>query len=213
MITTAFAGRHALFQHRADHHRAALEAQLRRIGLHVRSVAPAAILPADTTDADVIFFDADCGDDGMFPWSGCLAPVPMIALTGSEAPGRLEWALRQSATAFMTKPIGAAGAFQALVVATQLHARLAELSHSVSDLSDRVRARPLVVRAIMEVMRRHDLDESRALDRLRRAAMASQQSLEELAATIAATPCLAADLTDTPSLSMVRPRRRPSRHS
>ena len=89
-----------------------------------------------------------------FPGAESPPPMPLVAILGTEAPGRLEWALAQSATAFMSKPIGSSGAFQALVVAARLHEQIGELRRSVGELSDRLRARPLVVRAVLEVMRR-----------------------------------------------------------
>ena len=146
------AGRRALVLHRADHHRAALAAQLHRVGLVVCCLPPSA--PLGQLDADFVFFDADVGHDCLFPWGRSPPPMPLVAILGTEAPGRLEWALAQSATAFMSKPIGSSGAFQALVVAARLHEQIGELRRSVAELSERLRARPLVVRAVLEVMRR-----------------------------------------------------------
>lgn len=195
MITMNFSGQCALVVHRADHHRDALIAQLSRIGLHVDCVMPDSSLDGCVERTHVIFFDADTGHNNLFPWRGDMPPMPLIAILSSEAPGRLEWALAQAATGFMVKPIGASGAYQALLVATQLHRQLCEMRLSVASLLERLRARPLVVRAIIEVMHRHELDESHAYERLRLGAMASRQSIEELAASIVAMPALAARLT------------------
>ena len=211
MTFVSFAGQTALILHRADHHREALEAQLHRIGLSVRCAAPAAVRSEHEIGADVIFFDADTGHDSLFPWGRSPPPMPLVAILGSEAPGRLEWALAQSVSAFMVKPIGSSGAFQALVVARHLHGETNRLLRSVSELSERVRARPLVVRAVLETMRCHQLDELAALSRMRRVAMASRVTVEELSASIVAAPALAARLTeDTPALTMIARRDRRS---
>lgn len=191
-----FYGREALILHRPDHNRDALEAQLRRIGLRVSALLPAEH-PAKVA-ADIVFFDADAGHSRLFPWPKGAPPVPLVAILGSEAPGRLEWALAQSATAFMMKPIGSNGAFNALVVATRLHEDIRAMQASVRALSIRVRARPAVVRAVLEVMRQQAVDDSEALDRLRRAAMSARTSVEALCASVAASPALAAQLPAAP---------------
>lgn len=199
MITTSFPGRRALVIHRADHHRDALAAQLSRFGLIVDCVVPAAPARRLIRSADVVFFDAETGHDSLFPWRRGGSPVPLIAILASEAPGRLEAALAHGATGFMAKPIGSSGAYHTLLVATELHRQISEMKKSLSNLSERLRARPLVVRAINELMRCHDLDETRAYERLRLSAMASRQSIEELAASIAAMPIIAARLTGQPA--------------
>ena len=188
-----FSDREALILHRSDRNRDALEAQLRRIGLRVSTLPPTEH-PAKVA-ANVVFFDADAGHSCLFPWPKGDPPVPLVAILGSEAPGRLEWALAQSATAFMMKPIGSNGAFNALVVATRLYEDNRTLRGSVRELSARVRARPIVVRAVVEVMQQQAVDDSEALDRLRRAAMSARTSVEALCASIAASPALAAQLS------------------
>ena len=160
----------------------------------MRSLSPSARIARADTEVDVIFFDADTGHDTLFSWGRSPPPVPLVAIISSEAPGRIEWALAQFACAFMMKPIGSGGAFQALVVAYHLHGEMQRLRHAVGDLSERVRARPLVVRAVLEVMEQHRIDETRALDRLRRAAMEARMTVEALAAAIAAQPVLAGRL-------------------
>ncbi len=187
-----FSGREALILHRPDRNRDALEAQLRRIGLRVSALPPTEH-PAKVA-ADVVFFDADSGHSRLFPWPKGDPPVPLVAILGSEAPGRLEWALAQSATAFMMKPIGSNGAFNALVVATRLYEHIHALRASARELSARVRARPVVVRAVLEVMRQQAVDDAEALDRLRRAAMSARTSVEALCTSVAASPALAAQL-------------------
>jgi AmiR/NasT family two-component response regulator len=186
---TSFRGLRALLLHRQDHNRDALESQLRRIGLLVTCTAPLGDggLPA----ADVIFFDADLGYEGLFPWDRNEPPVPLVAVLASEAPGRLEWALDQGATSYLLKPIGSVGAFNALVVAWRLFSERRDTRVALSDLSERVRARPIVVRAALEVMNGLGVSEERALTLLRQAAMRERITVEALCARIAAGGALA----------------------
>lgn len=180
----SFRGLRALLLHRQDHNRDALESQLRRIGLEVTSVPPLGngALPA----ADVIFFDADLGYQGLFPWDRNEPPVPLVAVLASEAPGRLEWALDQGATSYLLKPIGSIGAFNALVVAWRLFSERRDARAALSNLTERVRARPVVVRAALEVMKRLAVTEDRALTLLRRGAMRERVTIEAFCARIAA---------------------------
>ena len=66
-------------------------------------------LPVEALAADFVFFDADLGFDEQFPWKPGAAPMPLVALIGSEAPGRIEWALSHNADAQLLKPVGNAG--------------------------------------------------------------------------------------------------------
>jgi AmiR/NasT family two-component response regulator len=181
---TSFRGLQALLLHRQDHNRDALESQLRRIGLQVTCMAPLGngALPA----VDVIFFDADLGYEGLFPWDRNEPPVPLVAVLASEAPGRLEWALDQGATSYLLKPIGSVGAFNALVVAWRLFSERRDARAMLSDLTERVRARPIVVRAALEVVRRLAVTEDRALTLLRQGAMRERITTEAFCARIAA---------------------------
>ena len=86
-------GARAVIVHRPHPTVAALKRQLGAIGLSVEACWPE--LPASAVMADYIFFDVDMGHDSQFPWKPGDAPMPMIALIGSEAPGRIEWALSQ----------------------------------------------------------------------------------------------------------------------
>ena len=107
-------GAQAIILHRPHPTVQALARQLTAIGLQVTQAWPE--LGPEALAADYIFFDADMGHDGMFPWEAGQPPIPMIALIGSEAPGRIEWALNAGADAQLVKPIGDGGAFSALEI-------------------------------------------------------------------------------------------------
>ena len=104
---TGLDGAQAIVLH-PDHERLQLLLrQLRAIGLSVERAWPD--LPSAAIQANVVLYDVDLGHDGQFPWAPGEAPMPMIALVGSEAPGRLEWASRIGADALLMKPLGAEG--------------------------------------------------------------------------------------------------------
>ncbi len=75
---------HAAILHREHPSVDALKRQLEL--LHVKVTVTWPRIDADAMRYDVVFFDADMGHEGQFPWPGGFAPMPMIALIGSEAP-------------------------------------------------------------------------------------------------------------------------------
>src|SRR5690606_13975316 len=90
--------------------------QLSAIGLTAVDCWPE--LPPAALSADFVFFDVDLGFDEQFPWQPGEAPMPLIALIGSEAPGRIEWALfNHGANAHLLKPVGTAGVYSSLLIA------------------------------------------------------------------------------------------------
>jgi two-component system, response regulator / RNA-binding antiterminator len=117
--------------------------------------------------------------------------VPLVAVLASEAPGRVEWALDQGATACLLKPIGSTGAFNALAVASRLFAERRQMRCATSEHSDRVRARPIVVRATIVVMSSLGVDENCAPALLRSAAMRERITVEALSVRIASGGALA----------------------
>jgi AmiR/NasT family two-component response regulator len=197
-----FRGQTALLLHRQDHNRDALEAQLRRIGLNIVCVTPHGRQPLPP--ANIVFFDADLGYEGLFPWDRSSPPVPLIAVLSSEAPGRLDWALDQGATCYIMKPIGSVGALNALTVAGRLFAERRQLRTGMQELSERIRARPLVMRATLLVMQRLRLDDDRATTLLRQAAMRERTTIEALSARIAASGSLAGLLPEAEPTSTRR---------
>lgn len=177
-----FRGMSALILHRQDRNTAALEAQLRKLGVRVAVQWPARG-PAEA-DADVAFFDADRGFDALFPWGPGEAPIPLIAMVGTEAPGRLEWMLAQNPTGFIQKPISSSGAFQALVVGFHLDTERRNRERVLRTQADRLKARPLVVRAVLLLMRIHAVCDDEAFRMLRTQAMRQQISVEEAAYSV-----------------------------
>jgi AmiR/NasT family two-component response regulator len=143
-------------------------------------------IDATSGNADVVFFDADLGHDGQFPWPPGEAPMPLIALLGSEAPGRVEWAIGQGADAHILKPIGSAGVYSALVIARHAFAARRQLIAEIDDMRDRLRRRPTVARAVIAIMQGEKMNEAAAFRRLRQIAMETRRTIEDAAETVIA---------------------------
>jgi two-component system, response regulator / RNA-binding antiterminator len=171
-------GARAVILHRPHPTVAALSRQLRAIGLDIEAHWPD--LPAGAITADYIFFDADLGHDGQFPWRAGDSPMPMIALIGSEAPGRIEWALSQGATGQIIKPAGGAGVFSALLIARQAFDARKAQEAAIAELRNRLSKRQTIVRAVA-LIARGDCDETAAFNRLRHMAMIWRVTIEEAA--------------------------------
>jgi AmiR/NasT family two-component response regulator len=142
-------------------------------------------LQADALAADFVFFDADMGFDEQFPWAPGTAPMPLIALIGSEAPGRIEWALSTGATAQILKPVGDSGVYSALLIASNAFEARRGLTAQVADLRNRLAERQTIVRAVVLMIEKTGSDAA-AYSALRKEAMDSQISLEEAAARVVA---------------------------
>lgn len=177
-------GARALILHRPHPTVQALGRQLTAIGLEVTSLWPDPGAAALATD--FLFFDADMGHDAQFPWRPGEAPMPMIALIGSEAPGRIEWSLQIGAHAQLLKPVGDSGAYSALLIARAAFDAQLALSAEVAELRRRLDGRQTVVQAVALLAARGRCNEVDAYDRLRQIAMAWRVSFEEAARRIVA---------------------------
>jgi AmiR/NasT family two-component response regulator len=179
-----FRGWSAIILHRPHAAAEAITRQLERIGATARIVWPE--LDATSGSADVVFFDADLGHDGQFPWPPGEAPMPLIALLGSEAPGRVEWAIGRGADAHILKPIGSAGVYSALVIARHAFAARRQWLAEIEDMRDRLRRRPTVARAVIAIMQGEKMNEAAAFRRLRQIAMESRRTIEDAAEMVIA---------------------------
>ena len=160
-----------------------LTRQLTAIGLSVAQVWPEC--GPDVLAAEFVFFDADMGHDEQFPWAPGASPMPMIALIGSEAPGRVEWALRAGAHAQLLKPVGDNGVYSSLLIARDAFDAQAALAAEIADLRRRLDERRSVVRAValLVAMGR---SEAEAYGQLRQMAMAWRVSFEDAALRVVA---------------------------
>lgn len=174
---------HAVVLHRLHPAIDNLLRQLEKLGLTVRQSWPD--LDASDREANVVFFDADMGYDEQFPWAPGAAPMPLVALIGSEAPGRIEWALAQGAHAHLLKPVASAGVYSALLIAAHGFESRRHLDAQLADLNERLRKRPLVARALILLMQ-EGCDDAAAMQRLRSLAMARRISIETAAEELVA---------------------------
>lgn len=184
IATPELGGANALILHRPHATVQALVRQLSAIGLHAQAhwpeLGPAALA------ADYVFFDADMCHDAMFPWDAGGAPMPMVALIGSESPGRIEWALGQGADAHLLKPLGASGVYSALLIARQGFEARRRAAAEIADLRARLAERQTVVRAVLHLVSL-GRSEAEAYAQLRALAMAWQETIEEAARRITGT--------------------------
>ena len=121
--------------------------------------------------------------DEQMPWAPGEAPMPLIALIGTEAPGRVEWALRQRADAHLVKPVGNAGIYSALLIARQKFEERKALYREIDSLRGQVAERRTVVQAVLRLTERGQT-EAEAFALLRRLAMDGQTTLEAAAARL-----------------------------
>lgn len=177
-------GASAVILHRPHPTVQALERQLRAIGLAVAQVWPE--LGPEALGADFVFFDADMGHDEQFPWMPGKSPMPIVALVGSEAPGRIEWALRAGAHAQLLKPVGDNGVYSALLIARDAFDAQRALAVEIADLRRRLDERQTVVRAVTLLAAQGAKDDAAAYGQLRQMAMAWRVSFEDAAARVVA---------------------------
>jgi AmiR/NasT family two-component response regulator len=181
----AVRGRRALMIMKDEREIAIVRRQLDRLGMSVVETDPSQLLlPRD--DVDVIVLDAD-----LIPIkSDCALSrkinVPIIALIGTETPSRLKWLLDLHPASFLVKPLRSAGLYTALVVAFDCAQRRIEDAAHVEKLEDRIRARRIVVAAVLQLIRAHALSEEDAFTLIRQTAMRYRTTIEQLSAEIVA---------------------------
>ena len=175
-----FRGWRILILHQKDDNIIRLSRQLDRLGLEVSVNWP--VLESSVADAQMIFFDGDKTCDGIFPWATRESPVPLVALMGSEAPGRLEWVLQQGISAHMLKPIQSSGIFTTLFLAQSNFDTRKQMQENIDSLSDRITKRPFVLRATLQLMKFCNLEEEAAFSVLRSASMNCQKTIEDFSA-------------------------------
>lgn len=178
--------RRALILHRPHATVDAILRQLAQIGLAADCFWPD--LPGDLRPSDygVLFFDADMGHDEQFPWPPGATPLPAIALIGSEAPGRIAWAIGRGADANLLKPVAGGGVFSALLIAREAFTRRQALAAEAASLRERLEHRELIAEATALLMVAGNLPAGEAYRQLRRRAMDERLTLEETARRLVA---------------------------
>ncbi|WP_018012407.1 ANTAR domain-containing response regulator [Sinorhizobium medicae] len=183
-VTPNFDGWRMLILHRPHRNVDALFAQCARIGAAAEQAWPTFPEARSAEEFDVLLIDADMGHDEQFPWRPGEAPLPLIALIGSEAPGRIAWTIAQGADAQLLKPIGSAGLYSALMVASYSFARRRALDRNVAALKERLARRQELAQATALLMLRKNCRANEAYQHLRLTAMTRRCSIEDVAAAI-----------------------------
>ena len=177
--TPNFTGWHAVILHRQDANTERLERQFGLLGIRAtRQWEPL----ADWSNADLVLVDADQGWDDLLPAKADMLGKPLVALLGSEAPGRIAWAMQQGASAIVPKPVAASAIYPALVMAVSIHEERRAVADRLQYLEERVRMRPLVHAAVEKLRAARGLEEEQAYAILRDCAMRRRLSLEQVAA-------------------------------
>ncbi|MFW2543667.1 ANTAR domain-containing response regulator [Primorskyibacter sp. 2E107] len=174
-------GARAAILHRPHANVTALVRQLQAVGLEVDCHWPD--LPASARAVDYLFIDVDTAYDDQFPWQPGEAPMPTIALIGSEAPGRIEWLMNFGVDAQILKPVGDNGVYSALLIARATFDARMGLTGEIDSLRRRLGQRQTVVQAVALLAARGK-SEDEAYEQLRGMAMAWRVSFEEAAARI-----------------------------
>ena len=170
-------------------------ASLSAIGLDARSCWPE--LPAEALAADFVFFDADLGFDEQLPWEPGEAPMPLIALIGSEAPGRIEWALSHKRRRAAAQAGRQCRRLQrAADRPAEIRGAQALCRRDRGAASQRVAERQTIVRAVAAPVGARPDDGRRPIAQLRSLAMDWQISIEEAARRIVAMTDEEAAMTD-----------------
>lgn len=179
--TPNFTGWRATVLHREDSNTERLTRQLKLIGFQVTVQWQ----PLDAADLpDLVLVDADQGWDGLLSWTGGNAPCPLVALLGSEAPGRIAWAMEQGVGAIIAKPVSSSAVYPALVMALGIHRERKAVFEKMRHLEERVRLRPLVHAAVERIIAVRKVDEEFAYTILRNCAMQRRMPMEQVAASI-----------------------------
>ena len=178
VLTHHFSDRRAVVLHRSFDIRQQLADRLSVLGVRVEGRGEA--LGRSDIDADFLILDIDQAHDDQLIWERGHAPMPTIALVGSESPGRLSWALEREVDAFL--PLTAsAKIYSALVIAQAQFDQKQERRRREAETARRAGKRLELVRAVLRLMEEEGVDETVALKQLRAFAMVERIPLEDAA--------------------------------
>ena len=185
-----FRGVSALVIHGEDRNRIVLTDTLTKLGLkiHVADPSDAPAIRGVLNEAEIVVFDTDMAEAVALASAGERIAVPVIAIVGLEAPGRLQRAFELEPSAVLYKPLRSTGIYSALFFATNEYRRRHELVLRMQLLEGRHRSRRFVTRAILHLMRDRGIDDEEAFRLLRKESMRRRLTIEEYAVHLAADP-------------------------
>ncbi|RJF74774.1 ANTAR domain-containing response regulator [Rhodopseudomonas palustris] len=181
-------GRKALLAIKDERDASVVRRQFERLGIEIASWIPG---EAPACAADLLLIDDDYlpiagAEDRPLP-EGCA----VIVLLGTETPSRLKLVLELDPASFLVKPLRSAGIYAAVVMAFERVARTNELKQQLGKMDARMRARRVVLAALVQIMHAQGLAEPAAFALLRRMAMEQRKTIEQLAAELVAQDPLA----------------------
>lgn len=130
------------------------------------------------------FIDVDTAAENRLDMPSGFSQVPVIALIGTETPGRLEWIIDRRPAALLMKPVGSHGVYTAVVMALAEARRREQEFLKVLKLEERLRARRIVVAATVKLIKEYRIEEHEAFALLRNAAQQRRTPIEKLCAEV-----------------------------
>jgi two-component system, response regulator / RNA-binding antiterminator len=185
-----FRGINALVIHAEDRNRTILTETMTRLGLKIYVSDPSDVVAIRNGlgGAEIVVFDTDMVEGMALALAGERIMVPVIAIVGLEAPGRLQRAFELEPSAVLYKPLRSTGIYSALFFATNEHRRRNDVAQDLQLLEVRHRSRRFVTRAIVHLMRDRGIDDEEAFRLLRKESMRRRPTIEEYAVQLAARP-------------------------
>lgn len=184
MTTPSYERWNALILHPPHGTVDAIIRQLMQMNIRAESYWPDLPGDFDPDACNIVFFDADLGHESQFFWDVDNAPFPMVALIGSEAPGRIAWAIRQGADAHLLKPVGSSGIYSAVMIASRAYAMRIALREKTEGLKARLDQRECLAQATAHLMASGSLSAQAAYRTLRLMAMSERLSIEKMATVL-----------------------------
>jgi AmiR/NasT family two-component response regulator len=183
-----FRGRSALLMMADDRNCWALRDILEKLGVALCRCEPQgsdAQTQGLVEAADVIIADMDMLEAAIVPLLANAA-APVIALIGHETPSRLQRAFDIEPSSVLMKPVGHNGVFTSLFFAFNEHQRWRQIRDKLVNTQERLSARRIVVKAIIQLMQSFGFDDEEAYRYLRKESMRKRISVEELSAQLVA---------------------------
>ncbi len=110
--------------------------------------------------------------------------IPAIMVTDDKSLASVEKALEDHVMAYLVEPVRESEIRPTIYLVLRRFEQFEELKEEVQDLQESLRVRKLIERAKAVIMRRSDIDEDKAYERLRRFAMDNRIKMAEAAEKI-----------------------------
>jgi AmiR/NasT family two-component response regulator len=176
--------------HAPDSNRQILAETLAKLGLRTTLLDPQSgeLRACNLVESfDILFFDADAIEDNLVGYGRGEASIPLVALLGLETPGRLQRTFEVGPSALLHKPLRPTGIYTALFFAVNEFRRRQKLVARLADVEARHGARRFVIKAVLTLAERHNVDDEAAFRMLRMQSMEQRLTVEEMAIRLVAS--------------------------